>query len=295
MTHALSILISTFNDECLKLVIALQRQATDIVGLDFEILVGDDGSTNAEVVSANTAINRLDNCSYLRNKQNRGRAAIRNFLASKARHPWLLFIDGDMKVERDNFIRDYLRATDSDTALVIYGGYALPQLQLKGNLRYKYEQNCQPNHTLAMRRKNTYKDFHTSNFMVRRDVMISHPLDENFRNYGYEDVLWGKQLCEQGIPLLHIDNPVNFEDFEDNPSFVRKTEEGLNTLYLFSDRLEDYSRLIPIARKLGFMQEPVRAVFGALRSLLRRQLCSEHPSLTVFKFYKLGYYLSLNS
>jgi hypothetical protein len=31
-------------------------------------------------------------------------------------------------------------------------------------------------------------------------------------------------------------------------------------------------------------------LFGALE---RRNLCSNHPSLNVFKLYKLGYYLSL--
>ena len=55
MIQALSILIPTYNDRCFKLVGDLRQQA-ESCGILYEILVGDDGSTDASVISDNQAI-----------------------------------------------------------------------------------------------------------------------------------------------------------------------------------------------------------------------------------------------
>ncbi|MBO4827547.1 MAG: glycosyltransferase family 2 protein [Prevotella sp.] len=306
MKQAVSILIPTYNDDCRQLAASLQQQAEHISGLEYEILIADDGSTDMNVVNNNATIGALSHCTYLRNEQNKGRSFIRNFLAQNASYPWLLFIDGDMKIRNDQFLGRYLETLSplSSPPLwgglegfeVVYGGYSITigvNADRQGNLRYRYEKRCEGNHSAENRRKAPYKDFHTSNFMVSRDVMLRHPLDERFRHYGYEDVLWGKTLQQNHIPIHHIDNPVSFEDFEDNSSFVSKTEEGLRTLKQFSTQLEDYSRLIPVVRKLGILRQPVKWLYKLLCPVLRSHLCSNNPSLKVFNFYRLGYYLSL--
>ena len=332
INHQLSILIPTYNDDCRELVASLQQQADNISGLEYEILVADDGSTDLEVAKNNAIIGQKDHCTYLRNEQNHGRSYIRNFLAKNARHNWLLFIDGDMKIQSPEFLLHYLDNiyeesqnaknnaqsskfkvqssklnvqsskfnaqsskfnAQSSKFIVLYGGYTVSGTPQKGNLRYCYEKKCLPMHMAEKRRLEPYKDFHTSNFMVSREVMLRHPLDERFHHYGYEDVLWGKTLQQNNIPILHIDNPVVFADFEDNPSFVSKTEEGLRTLHQFSTELEDYSRLIPAARKLGLLRPVVKLIYSLFRPVVRHQLCGKHPSLTLFTFYRLGYYLSI--
>ena len=53
--QALSILIPTYNDRCVRLVDSL-RQQTEAVGITYEILVGDDGSTDAAVIADNQQI-----------------------------------------------------------------------------------------------------------------------------------------------------------------------------------------------------------------------------------------------
>ena len=92
--HALSILIPTYNDLCVNLVGALRQQA-EHVGLAYEILVADDGSTDADVIAKNSGINQWEHCQCLRQSQNIGRAAIRNFLARQAQYDHLLFIDSE--------------------------------------------------------------------------------------------------------------------------------------------------------------------------------------------------------
>ena len=290
---ALSILIPTYNDLCVKLVGDLRQQAEQ-TGIGYEILVGDDGSTNHEVVSENRQIDQWAHCSYLVQPQNTGRAAIRNRLAREARYDWLLFVDSDMTVVRPDYISQYVAQEDANVVDggVVIGGDAEA---LNQNLRYLYEKASEHEHTAEMRRKKPYQDFHTANFLIRRDLMLSHPFDERFRYYGYEDVLFGKQLRADHIAIKHIDNPMGFCTFESNPDFVSKTEEGLRTLYQFQSELRGYSRLITLVEgiHIPLILSLIRLSHRLFSGLIRHNLCGRHPSLKLFRLYKLGYYTTI--
>ena len=294
--NALSILIPTYNDCCSQLVADLRRQ-TEALAIDYEILVGDDGSTNEAAVTENRRIEQWSHCRYLRQPVNIGRAAIRNLLAREARYDLLLFIDSDMTTVRPNFIIKYVEVADQ--AEVADGGICVDgnQEALRGNLRYLYEKSAENEHTVDRRRENPYRDFHTANFLIRRHLMLSHPFDERFRHYGYEDVLFGKRLRQDRIAIAHIDNPMGFCTFESNPDFMAKTEEGLRTLHTFQKELRGYSRLLTIVEGIH-----LRGILCLIRlfhrlsgSLIRRNLCGTHPSLPLFKIYKIGYFVSLPS
>ena len=81
----LSILIPTYNDLCVKLVGDLKQQV-EAAGIVYEILVGDDGSTDLSVMAENKEIVQWEHCQYLIQSQNIGRAAIRNLLAREAHY-----------------------------------------------------------------------------------------------------------------------------------------------------------------------------------------------------------------
>ena len=149
----LSILIPTFNDDCVSLVTGLQRQAASL-HIDYEILVADDGSTNVTVKTSNRVISQLPHCRYMERPENVGRAAIRNFLASQARYSWLLFIDGDMVLSHPDYLQQYLHITRSPSPrlFVAYGGLTIAPLQ-PGNLRSMYEHAAAPEHTLERRQQ----------------------------------------------------------------------------------------------------------------------------------------------
>ena len=289
---SLSILIPTFNDLCINLVEGLRLQAEE-TGITYEILVADDGSTDEDVVRQNNAISQWPYCQYLRHTNNIGRAAIRNLLVRTAQHEWLLFIDSDMTLFRPNFLARYLLADDVD---VIDGGVVIggDAEALRGNLRYRYEKSAEHEHTVEKRQQNPYRDFHTANFLIRRELMLSHPFDERFRHYGYEDVIFGKQLRAAHIAITHIDNPMGFCTFESNPDFVSKTEEGLHTLLLFRNELRGYSRLLTLVDSIHIplILSLIRLFHRLFGSLIRRNLCGPHPNLQLFKLYKFGYYLS---
>lgn len=289
----LSILIPTYNDDCYSLVQELVGQAKAINLAEWEIIVADDGSTNGEVVARNERIKEIAGCRFTRNKDNMGRAAIRNFLVDQAHGDYLIFIDADMKICEPNYLKRYVAAQALGT--VVYGGYIV-QGGVATNLRFRYERQGEKNRSAQLRNNQPYKDFHTSNFMVTRQVMKAIPFDERFRHYGYEDVFWGKQLEDFGETIVHIDNPVAFCTFEPNANFLEKTEEGLRTLRLFRDELKDYSPLLKVADKLerNRLKSLCACVFHLMEKCTKKLLLSKHPNLLAFQLYKLGYYLSLD-
>ena len=274
---SLSILIPTFNDPCVALVTALHQQAESLA-VDYEVIVADDGSTDADVVADNRRVNELPHCRMIESPHNQGRAAIRNLLAQEACHEWLLFIDSDMQVCRPDYLQHYLTACQE--ADVVDG-------------RSLYEKVSEQQHVVERRRQSPYQDFHTANFLIRRSLMLAHPFDLRFRRYGYEDVLLGKQLEQDGIAILHVDNPLLFGTFETNAAFVSKTEEGLRTLYHFRRDLQGYSRMLVHARRLAPIAPIVRLWHRIFAKVERRHLTGQRPTLFVFHLYRLGYFLTL--
>ena len=294
MNHALSILIPTYNTDCTQLVLTLHAQAASIPSLTYEIIVADDGSTDAACIEKLERLNRLDNVSLISNRCNIGRAAIRNVLARKAQYATLLFIDSDMQIASANYLNTYLSQASNP---VVYGGYTLatpyPRNPMSTYLRYRYETKAYPRQTAEQRRRHPYRDFHTANFLVAKAIMQRHPFDERIRHYGYEDVLWGKQMKTDNTAILHIDNPVVFSTYEDNATFLDKTEESLRTLHQFSEELKGYSTLLDFSLAHPLLCRLVRHWHTLFGRLERKALLHNNTPIALFNLYKLGYFISL--
>lgn len=289
----LSILIPAYNYVCVNLVKGLQEQAQRC-GINYEIIVADDGSTDSDFVAKNRIIGSIDKCQYIERSVNIGRAAIRNYLVQTSKYGWLLFLDCDMQLPNQQFIERYISNTIAD---VVDGGVSIggnPKT-LSNNIRYLYEHKSAPNHTAEARRLNPYKSFRTTNFMAKREIMLKYPFDERFRHYGYEDVLFGKQLKAAGIKISHIENPMVLTDYEPNNVFINKTEEAMQTLSRFRNELRGYSQIITAADVLhhSHLDLVIRGWHWLLSPLERKILTGNHPWLPLFNIYRLGYYLSL--
>lgn len=307
MTHIdLSILLPSYNNVCVSLVQVLQRQADALRGkLDkpfrYEIIVADDGSTDAACIDANRVIGDMLHCRYLRMEQNVGRAQIRNVLISESRGDYVLLIDSDLFLCDDNYLYKYA----TSTADVVYGGtriggegFAMVDNEantenLKGNLRYIYEKKAEPSHRAAFRQLRPNQEISVCNLYARRDIMEAHPFDSRFKAYGYEDVLFGKRLAESGIEVTHIDNAVLINEFESNSVFVKKTEEAILTLCRFEQDLEGYSNLKTKVSTLGryIPLSLFRLWHRIMKNKEKRNLTGSKPSLLLFKLYKLGFFL----
>ncbi len=287
----ISILIPTFNDDCRGLAGSLMIQAEAIDGLEWEIIIADDASTNTALVESLSQLNKLEGFRYIRCNTNLGRSAIRNFLAQEARGEWLLFVDAHRVMVSNDYLKTYISATQN--AQVICGGYQA----LKGpdgNLRYLYENEAERNNSASLRAKHPYQSFNASNFMIRRDIFMQHQFDTRLHKYGYEDVLLGRELALAGIPITHIDAPTGYIEYECNANFVEKAEEAMETLHQFRDSLQGYSPILTVANRLqGNLAGAVfRKLFQWKRNAWRNNLTSRRPSLLIFKLYKLGYYMA---
>ena len=289
-----SILIPNYNNVCVGLVTVLQRQA-EALGIDYEIVVADDASPQAETIRENEAINALPHCRYIVKEQNSGSAATRNFLGELSRYPWLLFMDCDIVIPDDRFLERYVADEHEG---VVNGGIAITDDEsLCHNLRWLYEKAAEPAHSAERRQANRYHEFRSTNFMIEREVFMGCRFDERFTRSGYEDVLFGKMLKQQGVSVTHIDNPVMMTEFESNPDYVRKIERSMQTLYTFRDELRGYSRILTFDQgiHIGAVRGMIRLWHRLFRGWERRNLCGEKPWLKLFNIYRLGFYVTQKS
>lgn len=98
----ISILIPTYNAVCLPLVERVCAQALALQ-VPYEILLADDASCGS-FRWQNRLMDQWPGCRYLQMEENQGPARIRNYLASQARYPYLLFLDSDVMPDRKSVV-----------------------------------------------------------------------------------------------------------------------------------------------------------------------------------------------
>ena len=286
----LSILIPTYNCDCRQLV----RQLQLLLPPDSELIVGDDCSTDIDLRKKNNEIEALPGCHVFQAKHNMGRAAIRNALAREAKGEWLLFIDADAKVRTTSFITDYLKHTTlpGEHVDVICGGTGnlseCPSPNVR--LRYDYEVHAEKKLTLPHRQRFPYDQFTTFNFLIRRSTFLSICFDEQCREYGYEDVLFGQQLKQRGITIRHIDNKLTHLGLEDSETYLAKIETALQSLARMELKHQAQVRVSALSLRLERLHLLwiVHFLFKISKPILRANLTGKHPKQYLFAFYKLG-------
>ena len=294
MENNLSVLLPSFNYDCTSLVSVVAGQC-ELLAIPYEVIVCDDCSTNEEAARRLANISSLPNCRCHRMERNVGRSACRNWLGRNARFDNLLFLDADGIVDNPHFIKEFLDALAASDVVcgTIRHSDKCPSESV--SLRWRYEKKSEPAHTPEERGKNPYSEFRSFCFAIRRNVFDACPFDENFRNYGYEDTLFGKDLERNGAKVSHIGAYMVNGDIENNSTFLRKTEEANQTLADFYNVLSGSSRLISIyekARRLGgdFLLAAFGRMFGGI---MRKNLLSASPSVNVFQLYKLCHFCML--
>lgn len=287
----LSILLPTYNCSCRLLVETLHKQCEDIDSLNYEILVADDGSTDKSFIENNKIISNLNNVRYIIREENVGRSAIRNFLIREAQYEKLLLIDGDLELETSDFIYKYLHSEGD----IVVGGIKIggTEKEWGSNLRWRYEKTCEKAHNVENRKQKPL-ELHT-NFLINKKELLKHPFNERISHYGYEDVLLGKCLVDEGLKVEHIDNPVLFAHYESNDKFIQKTKEALETLYLYQHELQDYSRLISFMNKINHygVINLLNITYQLIHTLLISNLKGNKPSIYAFKIYKILHFAHL--
>lgn len=289
----ISICIPVYNYDAVPLVRSLAAQAGEVEG-GAELVCIDDCSS-AEWRQRNVSLSELGR--YVELEENVGRARIRNMFLDYAQGDYLLFLDVDSEVG-EGFLRRYAEALREQPAVVV-GGRVYDK---RGNnpahrLRYLYGTQVESK-SAAWRTAHPYHSFMSNNFVVSRDVLQRIPFDEDVVRYGHEDTLFGYRLEQNGIPILHIDNPVVNGEVESNADFLAKTREGVVSLSEIDRKLRGEPMFRQRVRLLDaydrlcrwHLTAPVKWLYLLLRRPLESHfLAGESISVTQLNFYKLGY------
>jgi glycosyltransferase involved in cell wall biosynthesis len=291
----LSILIPIFNFNVVAFVTDLQQQAL-ACEIDFEIICVDDCSAE-QFKNENKALKAIEGVVYEELPKNIGRSKIRNLLAEKANYNNLLFLDCDSATVDNQFIKRYIQNI-SDNA-VIYGGRCYEKNAPANNKEYFRWWYGVQRETISVenRKKQPYNSFMTNNFLIPKSIFMEIKLDETLKGYGHEDTLFGLELKQKNIPIIHIDNPlchIGLECFED---YLTKTEEGISNLKLLIDSKKvDESvklyRFYLLLKKFGVASK-VLNYFSKNKQEILQKLQENEPNLRWFDLYKLGYLISL--
>lgn len=285
----LSVLIPTFNCSCLRLVSELARQI-DALGIESEIVVVDDASTDAGALSDNEKIASVNHCRYVRLDHRIDISHMRNRLLQEAKYRWLLCLDADVYPADSDFLKRYVDATNR--ARIVCGGlsYRTDGPTKISPLRYKYGITHEVE-MLEQRLKTPYQSFKTSNYFIDKDLLTSIMFDESFIGYGHEDTLFGKRLQQANEQILHIQNPVYHDDNDTAEQFLAKTRKGIDNLLSHSAELEQYSHLLQLYNKIGKLRLVafIAFLFNRFERRFEQNLLGKNPSMCVFGLYKLGY------
>lgn len=289
---SLSILIPVYNHGVEDLVGELVRQCA-VLPLDFEVRVYDDGSTE-EWKASSRRLQHLPGVVYKELGQNIGRSRIRNLLAREAGKQLLLFLDCDSGIPSKQFVASYLAQVG---APVVVGGTVYPAAKPNDpqhHLHWKVGR-AREQRTASQRMRAPYRSTTLNNILVRKDIFLGVMLDESIRTYGHEDTKFGQQLKELGIPILHINNPVEHNGLGTNAEFLARTRDAQCNLYrLYSTSgygtgtgvVKAYERLKRTGLK-GLFTGGYRLMQGTIE----RSLAAGTAPLFYFDLYKLYHFI----
>lgn len=294
----LSVLIPTYNYKCYTLVADLHEQL-ERSGVEYEILVADDGSTDTESILSNRSLEAsFDKVFYMGLPKSHNRGEMRNRLCQLGKYEWQLQINANVRVLHTDFIERYISAVSNSHAQV-FCGCCTSELEYSpantshAGLRDRYELCFHRNNTPEHLNRIGY--FRNTNCLYHRSVFEKCQYDETVQGYGYEDTLFGKILKDAGVRIVCIDNPVAYPIQGCGDDYLQRIEESLVTLHSMSHKLD---KQIPLLRTVDRLREMrllciVRLSFMAFKPLLRHNLLGRNPNIKVLSLYKLGYYASL--
>ncbi len=291
-----SILIPTYNYDITKLVSLLHKQATD-TGIDFEIMICDDASSDQQIKLKNKKTETLPHCFYFENKSNLGRTKTRQNLATRANHNWLLFLDADVLPKNNDFISRYVKEIKKNTD-VLFGGitYQENKPEKVKILRWKYGRRRE-NIAVSNRKRKPYQTINSGCFFIKKNIFI----EINTRllsNYYGMDILFQNCLKKRETVILHIDNPVIHLGLEDNDIFLTKSLNAVKTtITLEKNKLikPNVSRLQKTYLQLNYLKLSgvFQFVITPFLPLIKKISCSKNPSIFLFDLYRLSYYVKL--
>lgn len=296
----LSINIPVFNIEVNGLVFQLVKQAEKL-NLIYEIRVYDDASGD-NIRTANSVIRKYPRVNYAELETNIGRSAIRNKMGFDSKYEYLLFIDADSKLIKDDYLSKFLKFAKPEC--VLCGGTSYQQDKpedIEKILRWTYGMQRE---AISSEMRNSKKGFiiTSNNFFIPKKIFEGVHFREDIRDYGHEDTVLGYDLFKKGIEILHIDNPVEHTGLEDADVFLQKSKTALKSLKYISEEIvkkdKDFVSQVHFLHRFSSIKKWLphfflRMVYVLFHSFLEKNLKSKNPNMKWFDLYRLSYFTTL--
>jgi glycosyltransferase involved in cell wall biosynthesis len=288
----LSLLIPTYNYNVVPLVLELQNQCS-ICGIEYEIIVLDDGSNL--IFRENDQLNNIENCRYLINEKNTGRASNINKLVELAKFDYVLILEADAFPKEKNYIQRYVESINQNPQAV-FGGviYSENKPQQNSLLRWIYG-NARESKSLEYRLENPFDIVFSWNLLIRKNIFLNHSFDSSITTYGFEDLVFLKKLKENNIQIQQIENSLIHQNEELSTVFIEKSKAAtLNLIELYRTKMlsTNDSSLLNAFEKIKnvHLTSIVAFLFTHFENAMIKNLLSEKPSLFLFDLYRLGYF-----
>ncbi len=291
----LSILIPIYNYNVLPLVNQLSEQCI-LSGINFEILCQDDASNSIFNVE-NEKINNIANCSFVALEKNVAHRANRNLLAKKAKYENLLFLDGDSNIINSNYINNYCEYLGDYDA--IYGGRVHPKECPSENQKLRWLYGIKVEDKKAIdRNKSIYASLLFNNTVITKALFNKTGFDAEMKLYGHDDTQLSYKFKTQNATVLHIDNPIEHADIDNNELFYNKTKESVKNVKIMHDTQQldyNYLKILKLYHflKSSFLYVPIGILYSAFSGVLKNKLIGNKPSILAFNIFRVGYLCSL--
>lgn len=248
MVSSFSLLVPVYNFNVVPLVNQLLQLAKKTT-LPFEILLVDDMSS-LTFKKQNAALKTFPDVTYIELSENIGRSKIRNLLFEKAKYEYCIILDCDVLLANENFLDRYIQNLSKEN--IVVGGHVYlphPPKEKSKYFHWLYGSKIEVK-ALAERLKNPYASFMTNSFGISKTLFKQLKFEESITEYGHEDTLFGFELKQKKISIVHINNPVVHLGLVNETEFLKKQEKAIQNLVklyennIYTEQLEDNVKLV---------------------------------------------------
>ena len=290
---SISVLIPVFNEDVSILVETLLKQIDTIPNCTVDLILLDDCS-ETQYHQQLEAYTNLKNVQIHFNEINLGRALVRKKLASLSNKEYLLFLDCDVQMIENNFLKKYVDILETKPAVIVGGTIYLPQKPENPSkiLHWKYGTERE---SIA----NTGA-FKSNNFLINKNIFESIPICDAIKGYGHEDTFIGIWLAENKYQVVTVVNPVYHLGIDDNIYFLEKTENALLNLKELSkivdgNVLKKHVQLYKYYANLKALKllAPIKIAYRIFQKAIQKNLLSKTPRIFLLNFYKLALFIKI--
>jgi len=307
-----SVVIPTYNRSriLVKTLQALLRQAVqgNSCPCSYEIIVVDDGSTDETAKRVEELQNEVPGqrsagsgqLTYVR-QSNRKQGAARNLGAGEAQGDFLVFL-GDDTIPDSTFLAEHAEARRrreqwaSESRLVVIGHTRWAEhLATTRFMRYIGEQGWQFGFSLIKDPENVpFNFFYTSNLSIGREFFLeSGGFDEDFQEYGWEDIELSLRLREKGMRLVYAPGAVAWHDHPTSlRSFIERQKKVGYSAWKFYEKHPEMAGFLSVlkARRYSFKQ---RFRMRLLTAMCKVSETNNWPDLSRYYPDLMSYYYNL--